>query len=387
MKYFMIDNLVFGGAERQASYLINNNIGIDQIILIEDERKYELVTQKPIIALNPRILKLYQRPIEDMRASNKLAKLFTPTDIVISFLERSNIMNVKSALKSQHKTIISVRNYLSEKYKSAKYFWRVGQIRKYYPLADLIVVNSLGSKKDLITNFDIPEEKIKVIYNCIDLDKVELLKNQKIEEKYEHIFEFPVLINIGSLTPQKAQQQLIESFKLVKKEYPGYKLVIIGTGKLEKELMKTIEKLNLKGEVYLLGNVKNPFKFLNKSEIFVLNSNFEGFPNVLLEALAVGVPVISKNCLSGPAEMLEVPTYDNEDILLTKYGYLYPKKDNNQINYYEEEKMYLFESISNLIDMKENNKYDYECISANCIRRARDFSKQKIMRQWSELLK
>ncbi len=386
MNYFMIDNFVFGGAERQASYLINNNIGFDKIILIEDERKYELNTKKPIITLNPRILKIFQRPLGDSKSRKKLEKVFTSSDTVLSFLERSNIMNIKTSLKTKHKAIISVRNYLSKRYSNLKYFYRMTQIKKYYPLAELIITNSQESKNDLVNYFGVPKEKIKVIYNLIDLDAVEILKEQEIEKEYKNLFNKPVILNIGSLTPQKSQNQLIEVFKLVKEHYPEYKLVVIGTGKLKRKLLKTIKKLSLENEVYLLGNVKNPFKYLNRSEIFILNSDFEGFPNVLLEALAVGIPVISKNCLSGPSEMLEIFDYNNRNILLTKYGYLFPKNYNRKLKNYEDEKVHLFKCISSLIEMKKKDEENFKRIKLQCRRRAQDFSLKKIIEQWSKLI-
>src|SRR5690554_2917946 len=121
MLYFMIDNLVYGGAERQATYLIENNIGFDELILLEDYKKYELNTSIPVKSIHPKILKVYQRPIGDKRAVKELIKGLNNTDTVVSFLERSNIVNIKASLKTGHRTIISVRNYMSERYKDKKY--------------------------------------------------------------------------------------------------------------------------------------------------------------------------------------------------------------------------------------------------------------------------
>lgn len=386
MNYFMIDNLVFGGAERQATYLINNGINFDEIILLEDVKKYKINTTKPIQTLNPKILKIYQRPFDDIKNRNKLTRVFNSQDIVLSFLERSNILNIKTSLVTKHKSIISVRNFLSERYNNPKYFYRMQQIRKYYPLADVVIANSMDSKNDLVNNFNVAEEKVKVIYNLIDLDNIEILKRQKLEQEHEHIFRNPVILNIGSLTPQKAQAQLIEAFKLVKVHHPEYKLVIIGSGKLEKDLRKVIAENNLIDEVYLLGNVSNPFKYLNASDMFVLNSDFEGFPNVLLEALAVGIPVISKNCLSGPREMLEVANYNNKEILLMDYGYLIPKKYEKNPANYEEEKVNLFKSIIGLINIIKNDASSYKNFKSKCIKRAKDFSGKEIMDQWFNII-
>ncbi|UOE93871.1 glycosyltransferase [Alkalihalobacillus sp. LMS39] len=384
MKYFMIDNLVFGGAERQASYLIGKELGIDHLLLIENVIKYDLETDTTIGALYPEIISVYKRPLLDYIAIKKLQRIFTPRDTVISFLERSNIMNIKSSLQTKHKSIISVRNYLSERYKSPKYLYRVNLMKRYYPKADLIITNSIFSKNDLVENFNVPEDKIKVIYNLIDTEKVEAQSKEVVAEEHKKLFESPVIINVGSLTPQKAQKQLIESFKNVLSVHPEYKLIIIGSGILEKELIETIKQLKLNKSVYLIGNVKNPFKYVSKSDIFVLNSNFEGFPNVLLEALSVGTPIVAKNCPSGPSEMLDVVEYENERIELTKFGFVIPKRSRADKESYEREKNDLTESICKLIEMKKNKPVKYQALKENSVERSKIFSKNSILEEWKK---
>lgn len=387
MNYLMIDNLVFGGAERQVSYLINNNLEFKKIILLENEVKYEINNNKTIYPLHSNILKIFERPLFDNVAVNKLSKVFTSSDTVVSFLERSNIINIKSAINTNHRAIISVRNYLSERYKHPKYFHRLSLIKKYYPKADLIITNSQESKKDLILNFNIPEEKIKVIYNIIDLDDISNKKLEKLPQEHEHIFDKPVIINVGSLTQQKSQKQLIEAFSKIKKYHSDYRLVIIGKGRLKNVLINTAKQHGLESDVFLLGAVKNPFKYLHRSTMFVLNSNFEGFPNVLIESLSVGLPIVSKNCLSGPKELMEVLQYDNEKEELTNYGYIFPHITNrNNTNNYNREKELLAKSISNLIQIKENKNDLYQLIQNNCKKRAHDFSKELILKEWKKIL-
>lgn len=384
MLYFMIDNLVYGGAERQAKYLIENNIGFDKLVLLENHIKYELNTSIPIYSVNPNILKIYQRPAGDNRTVKELSKTFSDNDTVISFLERSNIINIKSSIQTGHRSVISVRNYMSERYKDIKYIYRMHLIKKYYPVADLIIANSIDSKQDLIDNFNVPKEKIKVIYNLIDIEKINALKNEPIEDKYKEIFKYPVIINIGSLIPQKSQKQLIEAFKIIKKSNPEYKMVIIGTGKLYGVLEKTIKKNDLERDVFLLGNTSNPFKYLNNAEIFVLNSKFEGFPNVLLEALAVGTPVVTKNCLSGPSEMLNLLDYKNDEVKLTRYGYIFPRR--TKLINQEIEKEMLAKALNKMIDLKKKDMPSYEKLRLDCIERANDFSVKNIVSEWYKVI-
>lgn len=376
--------MVYGGAERQATYLINNGI-FDKVILLEDEVKYKLNNKTPCETMNSKIIKLYLRPYKDNKSINQLITKFSNKDIVVSFLERSNIINIRVAQKTNHKVIISVRNYLSERYAHFKYVYRMHLIKKYYPKADKIIVNSNESKEDLIRNFNIEAEKIKVIYNIIDLENVDKLKTEKINPAHAQIFKNPVIINVGSLIPQKAQIQLIEAFSEIKKEYPDYKMVIIGSGGLEKKIKKTIFKLNLENEVFLLGNIENPFKYIYKSNMFILNSEFEGFPNVLLESIALGIPIISKNCLSGPKELMDVPDYDNSNIELTKYGFIFPKKSSYK-NSYEKELFFLIRSMCSLIDMYHNDKNSLHEMKKKCKEKAEQFSKKIILEQWKNEL-
>ncbi|GEK91037.1 glycosyltransferase [Alkalibacterium kapii] len=384
MLYFMIDNLTYGGAERQATYLIENSIGVDELVLLENHIKYELKTSIPIRSIHSKILRIYQRPLGDSFAVKELSKVYKDRDTVISFLERSNIANIKISLNTGHRSIISVRNYMSERYKEKKYFFRMKLIKKYYPKADLIIVNSIDSKNDLVNNFDVPEEKIKVIYNLIDIEKINSLKNDSIEDEYKEIFEYPVILNIGSLIPQKSQKQLIDAFKRIKQSNPEYKMVIIGDGKLYEVLEQTIKENGLIRDVFLLGNTNNPFKYLNKADMFVLNSKFEGFPNVLLESLATGIPVVTKNCLSGPAEMLKVLNYKNEEIKLTKYGYIFPRKAYEVDE--KKELSFLIDAINRMIDFKKNDLKSYDDLKINCINRAMSFSVDNIVEEWIKVI-
>lgn len=376
-KLLLLELFYLGGAQRQASYLINNQ-NFDEIILLKNNISFDIKTKSKITPLNKEI-KIYKRFFENIKAIKYIQQTTNSKDTILSFLERPNILNIKAAKKTKHKTIISVRNYLSILYKSPLFTYRKHLIKNYYPLADLIITNSKESKNDLINNFKVPEEKIKVIYNIIDNENINKLKQEPIEEKYKKIFENPVIINVGSLTPKKNQMQLIESFKEINNIYPNYNLVIIGEGSLRKKLENKIQDLNLTNNVFLLGKQKNPFKYIYNSDFFVLNSNVEGFPNVLLESLSVGTPVISKNCFSGPKEMLEIENYDNKDIQLTKYGYIFPQLKNNKTK----EKEYLSESTKKMIELKKDKDKMKE-IKENCKKRAKDFEKEKILQQWEE---
>ena len=123
--------------------------------------------------------------------------------------------------------------------------------------------------------------------------------------EFQELFSFPVVINVARLEEQKGQEYLIRSFVRIKKEIPLTKLVILGEGHLEHKLRDLAKGLGLEQDVVFLGWQKNPFKFLAYSKVFVLSSLWEGFPNTLLEAMALGLPVISTDCPSGPNEIIK----------------------------------------------------------------------------------
>jgi len=131
----------------------------------------------------------------------------------------------------------------------------------------------------------------------------------------------------------KGHDSLINSYLIVKNHLPNSKLIIIGDGPLRNELEQLIEKLALKDEVLLMGLRKNPYKYMAKSDIFVLSSKYEGFPIVLLEALACGLPIISTDCETGPREILDNGHYgllvdkNNFDDLTNKMLLLAKNKD------------------------------------------------------------
>ena len=111
---------------------------------------------------------------------------------------------------------------------------------------------------------------------------------------------------------------LIKAFRIVLKNFPNFKLIIIGKGREKKKLLLDIRKYNLNKNVKIL-DFRNPHKFYENAKLFILSSYFEGLPNVLLEAMSYKLPIVSSNCLSGPKEILK----DG------KYGYLFKVNDVN----------------------------------------------------------
>ena len=188
-------------------------------------------------------------------------------------------------------------------------------IRFLYPFA-CITAASNGVALDLATTAKLPLESIEVIYNPVITPQL----SQKSQESVDHPWfapgEPPVVLGVGRLEQQKDFPTLIHAFAKVRQMQTA-KLVILGSGREEKKLLSLVNELELSEDVAILGFVENPYAYMAKSAIFVLSSVWEGFGNVVAEALAAGAPVVSTNCPSGPAEIL-----DNG-----KYGELVPVGD------------------------------------------------------------
>lgn len=223
-------------------------------------------------------------------------------DTVLAFGLQSNLSAIFSRIffRNKSKIIVSVRSDMRVENRKAKY-----QIKSLFPKADKVVAISKGVENNLIKEFGL--KNTVTIYNLQiqDLKKTDRQAEKKVDVKHKKIFdENFIFINVGRPSKQKGQWHLIRSFKHVSDVRNNCKLLILGGGKLIDELDLMIKKLGLEDEVFLLGRIDNVYPYLKKSDCFVFTSYFEGFGNVLTEALSQNLPVISTDCVSGPREIL-----------------------------------------------------------------------------------
>lgn len=236
-------------------------------------------------------------------------------------------------------------------------------IRKLYRKADTVVAVSKGVKLDLINNFGVPTRKIRVIYNGVDTKKIKHYAREQIREHPWFQEEVPIIINVvSSFRIQKNQERLLKTFKIVRDKF-YCRLVILGFGERLESLKNTTIELGIQDDVAFLGFQSNPFKFMAKSSIFVLSSKCEGFPNVILEAMACGVPVVSTNCPSGPNEIIK----DKVN------GILVPLKDERK----------LAKAILSLLKDKNLSKK----ISSNAKKTVKKFSVRNMTEEYSRLFR
>jgi glycosyltransferase involved in cell wall biosynthesis len=171
-----------------------------------------------------------------------------------------------------------------------------------YQQSDRITSVSQEVKNDIVARLCVPPELISVIYNPVVTDELQHLAAEAVDHPWFHE-PTPTILGVGRLVVEKDFPTLITAFAKVRAERSA-RLVILGEGPLKNDLLALARSRGLKNDVWFAGFDKNPFKYMAKCTMFVLSSRFEGLPGVLIQAMACGAPVISTNCLAGPAEIV-----------------------------------------------------------------------------------
>ncbi len=301
-------------------------------------------------------------------------------DVSISLLEGPNLVNVLSRWKD--KTIVSIRNHMS-KQPSGIIAKKI--IRYASKKSDITVALSKMVGRDLSENFGVNPTKIVTIYNHVDKN---LLDKQDVKSKIELDPSKKYIITMGRLHPQKGHWHLIKAFKSVSELCPDLNLLLLGDGPLKYAIKKLIMDLNLEDRVIMPGYIEAPHKYLNDCEMFVLSSLYEGLGNVLLEAQAFGIPIISTDCKSGPREILS-PDSDlssnAEDVEYGRYGILVPVDDELEINA-ETELTFSEQKLVQAIVNLHNSPQLLEKYRKSSMEGSKRFNKEKIISDWRTLI-
>ena len=177
-------------------------------------------------------------------------------------------------------------------------------VRRMYPAADAVIAVSAGVARDLVENHAVPREQISIIHNPVGTDVADLGSAQIEHPWLQTPVGQPVILSAGRLVAQKDFAMLVRAFALLREDI-DVRLVILGKGPLRAELLELAESLGVRQHVDLPGFVRNPYAWITRADVFAMSSAWEGSPNVLVEALACGTPVVSTDCPSGPAEILD----------------------------------------------------------------------------------
>ena len=191
-------------------------------------------------------------------------------------------------------------------------------LRFINPFADRFVAVSTGVADALVKKAGVPRKKITVIYNPIALPEIQRLASAPLEHPWFNPGEPPVILAVGRLTAAKDYPTLLRAFALLCSRRAA-RLTILGNGELRGELEALASSLGIAANMEFAGYQANPYAFMRHAALLALSSAWEGFGNVLVEALACGTQVVSTNCHSGPAEILDGG----------KYGRLVPVGDDH----------------------------------------------------------
>lgn len=358
---FLINSLEGGGAERVLSILANNLFpcfDISLLLLDDKSRAYEIHPGINVTILNGGNFILSSLHLAIFIKRNN-------QNAVVSFLNRSNYVNILSNIIFKHKTIISERNIPSLHFygKGIYGFLNTKLIRYLYQFTDKVISVSKGVEDDLVRNFYIDNRKIVTINNPLDIEKIE-------SSSWDEVCIDNYFCAAGRLNNQKCFDFLISSFH---KSNTGLDLLILGEGEERKKLESLIRKLDLSSRVHLIGHQPNPYKYFRKAKFFVLASAYEGLPNVLLEAMALGKAVISTDCQFGPKEILAPGMEEKIDsVCLARYGILTPVADENL--------------MASAIDTLSNNDALRSSYELSAKERAKDFCLSNIVQRYREEL-
>lgn len=235
-------------------------------------------------------------------------------DVCISFLPGADIINVLSGVGE--KQIVSVRNTESMFVKNV---WKKWYVQTAYRKCDYIVAMSGTVMKDCISFFGVPKNKICTI----GLAAVPLLSTGEVTNEFQAFCEKHLTyINVGRLAAEKGQIHLLRAFAAFLNKYVGVEnakeinrnapgLVFLGDGELRDDLKTLAENLEVSEHIFFCGRQKNPADYMKQSDVFVLSSDVEGGPNVLVEALQCGMACISTDC--GAARDILNPDIDSAE--------------------------------------------------------------------------
>lgn len=329
---FLINTLCAGGAERvisRISGLLEESYNVYILLLDSGGIAYEC--SGDIIDIGGTSKNYYVRAMHAWFSVNKLVKE-KKIEHIISFLDVPNIINVLKVKNCQR--IISIRCYFNKQlYRGIFGKIKLYLCRRSYKNADKVIAVSKALAEYSIAYFNLDRKKVNAIENPYNIDDINLKAKETIEESVERfILSHETSITMGRLESQKGYELLIQCFARVCENESKAGLIILGEGSLHNELVNKAAKLGISDNILFLGNKKNPFAYISKSQLYVSASLFEGFPNALVEAMACGIPVMHTDCLTGPREILTSNYAEKmiDEPEFAEYGILMP--DFNRID-------------------------------------------------------
>ena len=288
------------------------------LILFTDRLDHEPPAGVPIVVLSG------SAPFGIMRFASRVRELARVVKrerihLLVSFLIGPNVVAIAAAKLAGVPVVIGERSapqtVLSDANPHLRFrgLWS-RLVRLMYPRASDIVTNTAGARAELAAFLNVPPAKVTVIPNALDLDRVAALAAEPLDAGIAWPPD-PVLVHVGRFTHAKDHDTLLTAFARIRNRRAAA-LVLVGDGEDEARVRAKCAELGLDSDVVFTGFTRNPYRYLARATISVLTSRFEGLPNVLIESMALGVPIVSTACQFGPVEILG----DNEYGILTPVG-------------------------------------------------------------------
>lgn len=384
------DRFTGGGTERVLSYLsVNLFRQRSGMVFLFDDTAIDFEYGGELVGLGvkpPPYDGLFQEGISLLGGVVRLrrAKRRHGVELCISQKEGPNFVNV---LSSASKSIVTVHEHKSTgmRYRGIRRLLIGWLIRFLYNRASCVVTVSREIARDLAVNFGITSDKLQVIYNPCDVEMIERRCREPLAAEHEGLFDGPTVVTAGRLVTQKGHWYLLRAFAAIGSRFPKARLLILGTGDHLPYLQRLTTGLGIADRVHFLGYQENPFKFVARSDVFALPSLWEGFPAILMEAMACGVPVVSTDCPSGPRELLEPAGERCTDLELARHGLLLPAFDGAYRSAAEplsREETLFSEALARLLEDRALR----ERYGAAGRARAAEFTMHRYIAQWDALI-
>jgi glycosyltransferase involved in cell wall biosynthesis len=305
---FIVPTMLGGGAERVMLTLLKH-LPREQfdlsLALVEKVGSYLDELPNDVVVYDLEAGRVRYSVIKIVRLINEIKP-----DIVFSTLGHLNIalMMAKRLLPKDVKVVIREAITVSSQMEQImnmpmKILWN-NLYKRFYPRADKIICQADFMKEDLRLNYHIPDSKMKVVYNPVDI----YLAQVKTKERnpFQNMQGTINLIAVGRLEEQKGYHRIITRFPDLLRNKENAHLWFLGEGILKEELYQQALHLGINERVHFVGFQENPYTWMAHADLFVMSSIYEGLPNVLLEAMACGCPVVSLEHPGGTREIFEI---------------------------------------------------------------------------------
>jgi glycosyltransferase involved in cell wall biosynthesis len=295
---FVLPSLAGGGAERAAVQILN---ALDPAAW--DRSMYLFTSEGPYLADVSSSVRLHAGDQPSRVGRWRALRQFvieTRPEIVVSFLSYFTVLSAVRAARVGARVVFNQQTPMSAFLADGDYPWRrrwhrhvfAVATRAGYAAADLIVTTSQGVADDLVAAFGVARTRVRVVHNPVDLDAVAAAAQEPLDPALAAGWRRPVIVAAGRLAEAKNYPLLIEALALLRQRVAA-RLFILGQGDEERPIRALVADRGLDDAVTLCGFQSNPWKYIARADVFALSSRYEGFGNVLVEAMACGTPVIA----------------------------------------------------------------------------------------------